>query len=126
MKPMLIQNSRSSAFLLAILATTTTLSLSTDDAHADVAVPAIFADNMVLQRGQTVPIWGTAEAEEKVTVSFAGQTKSATTDANGNWKVALDALEASAEPASLKISGKNAIALNNVLVGEVWIGSGQS
>ncbi|MGK0185229.1 MAG: sialate O-acetylesterase, partial [Verrucomicrobiales bacterium] len=70
--------------------------------------------------------WGTAEAEEKVTVSFAGQTKSATTDANGKWKVALDALEASAEPASLKISGKNAIALNNVLVGEVWIGSGQS
>lgn len=126
MKPMLTQNSRFSALLLATLATITTLSLSNDRAIADVALPAIFADNMVLQRDQPVPVWGTADAEEKVTVSFAGQTKSTAADANGKWKVTLDALKASAEPASLKITGNNAIALNNVLVGEVWIGSGQS
>lgn len=95
-------------------------------AFADVALPAVFTDNMVLQRGQQVPVWGSAAADEKVTVSFAGQSKSATADADGNWRVALDPLEANAEPASLKVTGNNAIAVNNVLVGEVWIGSGQS
>jgi sialate O-acetylesterase len=93
---------------------------------ADVKLPAVFSDNMVLQRGQPVPIWGWADAGEKVTVSFGGQSKEATADEDGEWSVRLGALEASAEPASLKVTGNNAIALNNVLVGEVWIGSGQS
>ena len=126
MKPILIQTPRIGAFALASLAAAATFSLLTGSAWSDVKIPAVFTDNMVLQRNQPVPIWGTAEAEEKVTVSFAGQSKSATADAQGAWKVTLDALQASAEPASLKVTGNNAIAINNVLVGEVWIGSGQS
>ena len=79
---------------------------------ANVALPKIFTDNMVLQRGQAVPIWGTAAPGEEVTVSFAGQSKKTTAGATGKWRLNLDALEANAEPASLKVSGNNAIAIN--------------
>ena len=77
MKPILIQTSRIGALALAIMATAATFSLSTGSAWSDVKLPAVFTDNMVLQRNQPVPIWGTATADEKVTVSFAGQSKSA-------------------------------------------------
>jgi sialate O-acetylesterase len=90
MKPILIQTPRIGAFALASLAAAATFSLLTGSAWSDVKIPAVFTDNMVLQRNQPVPIWGTAEAEEKVTVSFAGQSKSATADAQGAWKVTLD------------------------------------
>ena len=126
MKIISTQNLRPRALWTAAVAVTATYSLTISSVTADVSLPAIFADNMVLQRGQHVPVWGTADAEEKVTVSFAGQSKSATADGDGAWSVKLDPLTASAEPTSLKVTGNNAIAINNVLVGEVWIGSGQS
>jgi len=79
-----------------------------------------------LQRGKPVAIWGTADAGEKITVTFAGQTKIAVTDTARNWQVKLDAMEASAEPRKMLISGSNTIELENILVGEVWLCSGQS
>ncbi|MCQ2389276.1 MAG: hypothetical protein MJ138_06140 [Kiritimatiellae bacterium] len=86
-----------------------------------------FKDGAVLQRGRPVPVWGTAEAGEKVTVSFAGATVSATADAQGAWRVALPAMKASKESRELVVRGaKDAKTVKDVLVGEVWIASGQS
>ena len=104
-------------------------------AEAKVATGTPFADNMVLQRGRAVPVWGTADAGEKVAVSFAGQTKTATADAKGAWKVLLDPMPASKENRTLTISSQPsqssqppqpAESFKNVLVGEVWFASGQS
>ena len=95
-------------------------------ASADVTLPRILGSNMVLQRDLPVPVWGWAEAGEKVTVSFAGQSKSSTAGDDGKWMVKLDPLKASAKAASLSIQGKNKLTLENILVGEVWICSGQS
>lgn len=93
---------------------------------AAVTPAPLFQNNAILQRDKPVPVWGTAAAGEKVTVTFAGQTKSVTAAADGRWSVTLDPLPASAEPASLAIAGENTITLSNILVGEVWIASGQS
>lgn len=94
--------------------------------QADVKLASVFTDNLVLQQGKPVPVWGTADPSEAVTVSFGGQSKTATADKDGSWKVALDKLDASADPRDLKVKGKNELTLKNVLVGEVWICSGQS
>ncbi len=94
--------------------------------YADVRLPEAFSSNMVLQRDMKVPIWGRADAGEKVTVSFGSQSKSATTAADGTWQVELDPLTMSAEPATLTIKGNNELKLDNVLVGDVWLCSGQS
>lgn len=91
--------------------------------HAEVKLPAILTDHLVLQRDAAVPVWGWADAGEEVTVSFAGQTKATKTDAAGKWQVKLDALAASAEPSEMKIGTR---VLKDVLVGEVWLASGQS
>jgi sialate O-acetylesterase len=93
--------------------------------HANVRLPAIFSDHMVLQRDAIVPVWGWADPGEKVTVSIAGQTKNTTADAAGKWSVKLDKLSAG-EALTLVVTGKNKIIVNDVLVGEVWLGSGQS
>ncbi|MBD2722103.1 sialate O-acetylesterase [Hymenobacter sp. BT189] len=81
---------------------------------------------MVLQCDKPVPIWGTAAPGEAVTVQFAGQKFSTKADAAGKWQVVLKPLKASAAPAELVISGSNTIRLRNILVGEVWVCSGQS
>jgi len=94
-------------------------------ARADVKLPAIFGSNMVLQQKIACPIWGTADAGEDVTVSIAGQTKTVKADANGKWLVKLAPLEVG-EPLTMTVKGKNEIVFENVLVGEVWVGSGQS
>ena len=99
--------------------------------HAEVKLASPFTDHMVLQRDAKVPIWGTADAGETVTVEFVGQIKSATADANGKWLVKLDPLPASAEPRQLLVRGNRQSAIENlkcddVLVGEVWLASGQS
>ncbi len=96
-------------------------------AEAKVVSGTPFADNMVLQRGMKVPVWGKAEPGESVTVAFAGQTKNTTAGADGSWRVSLDPMDASAENRVLKITGAdNAEEIKNVLVGEVWFASGQS
>ncbi|HEY6913086.1 MAG TPA: hypothetical protein VI413_00290, partial [Paludibacter sp.] len=93
-------------------------------ASTQVLLPKVITNNMVLQRGKPVAIWGTASPKEKVTVEFANQTKTAVTDTAGNWQVKLAPLKASAEPRKMIISGSNTIELENVLVGEVWLCSG--
>lgn len=94
-------------------------------AQADVKLPAIFADHMVLQRDQKVPVWGWADEGEKVTVEFGGQKAEATAK-DGKWTVALPALKANSSGAKFTVTGKNKLELNDVLVGEVWFCSGQS
>jgi len=94
-------------------------------AAADVKLPPVLSSHMVLQRDLAVPIWGTAAPNEKVTVKFRDQEKTATADATGKWAVKLDALKAGG-PDKLTVSGTNTLTLDDVLVGEVWVGSGQS
>jgi len=96
-------------------------------AFADVKLPAIISDNMVLQQGMQVPIWGWAEPGEKVKVSGSWQIGSwnTTTGKDGKWMVKIKPPKAGG-PYKMTISGENTIALNNILVGEVWICSGQS
>lgn len=93
--------------------------------NANVRMPLIFADGMVLQRNKPIPVWGWADANEKIEVHFKQQTKTITADATGKWMVKLEA-ENAGGPFVLSIKGKNQIVLKDVLVGEVWICSGQS
>jgi sialate O-acetylesterase len=92
--------------------------------RADVRLPALFSDNMVLQQGIRVPVWGWAEDGEEIAVSFRGDTVK-TKAKHGKFMVKLDRLKAGG-PDVLVIQGKNRVELKNVLVGEVWICSGQS
>jgi len=94
--------------------------------QADVRLPEIFDNNMVLQRDSRVPVWGWAEPGEEVSVMFGNQTVSVTTRADGTWSVEIPPLKVSTEPATLTVKGKNEIKLTNVLVGDVWLCSGQS
>ena len=97
-------------------------------AQADVKVPTIFGDNMVLQRDVPLPVWGQAAADEKVTVTMCGKSVSATADKDGNWSVKLPAMKCTPKQTGLTmtIKGANTITLKNILIGEVWVGSGQS
>jgi sialate O-acetylesterase len=92
---------------------------------ADVKLPAIFSDHMVLQAGVAVPVWGWADPGEEVSVSVAGQTKTTKADKTGKWMVKLGKLK-SGDAVTLTVKGKNSITIADVLVGEVWLGSGQS
>jgi sialate O-acetylesterase len=80
----------------------------------------------VLQRDKPVPVWGTADVGEKITVSFAGQSVSTHADNSGKWRVVLAPQPANVTPAPLVIAGNNTITFTNILVGEVWLASGQS
>ncbi|MBB5040062.1 sialate O-acetylesterase [Prosthecobacter dejongeii] len=102
------------------------LILTSLPAFAEVTMPAFFTDGLVLQQGKPVAIWGKAAADENVSVTFAGQTKVTQADLEGKWRVTLDALPANATPAELTVVGKNTLTLKNILVGEVWLCSGQS
>lgn len=95
-------------------------------ARADISIGCPFSSNMVLQQQQPVPIWGAAAAGEHVTVEFAGQSLTTVAGADGRWRVVLAPLQASAEGRSLTVRGNNGVTLENVLVGEVWLCSGQS
>ncbi len=94
-------------------------------AGAEVKLPALVSDHMVLQQGIPARIWGRAAAGEAVTVEFRGQKLSAAADAGGKWAVFLKPMQPGA-PANLTVSGQNTIVVRDVLVGEVWVGSGQS
>jgi len=92
---------------------------------ANITVPKIFGDNMVLQRNKPIPVWGWADPFEKITVRFDHQTREMTADKDGNWRISLDK-EPAGGPFQLLVQGKNTVTFKNVLVGEVWICSGQS
>jgi sialate O-acetylesterase len=98
----------------------------TSSSRADVTLPAVIGSHMVLQRAQLCPIWGWADPGEKVTVEFAGQKKSAVAAADGSWSVELRAMKANSTPQTMTITGKNKVTVEDVLVGEVWLCSGQS
>ncbi len=95
-------------------------------ARAGVTLAPLFTDGAVLQRDRIVPIWGKGKPGEKVTVSFGSQRREATTAADGRWLVLLDPVPASATGSDLVVSGENTILLRDILVGEVWLCSGQS
>jgi sialate O-acetylesterase len=96
-------------------------------ARADVALPAIFGNHMVLEVTTPLPIWGTAAAGETVTVTAAGRSATAVADDQGRWRVTLPALPADVPaPFELVVEGKNRIVFSDVVVGEVWLASGQS
>ena len=95
------------------------------DLFSKIIPASLFTDNLVLQRNKEINIWGKAEPGEKVTVSFLNQSKQTVTDANNNWKIVLDPMIAGG-PYEMKITGENQIVLKNILIGEVWICSGQS
>ncbi|WP_316767376.1 sialate O-acetylesterase [Pedobacter frigiditerrae] len=102
------------------------ITLFSFSANAKILLPQILGNDMVLQRDKPINIWGFGAVGEKVTVSFAGQTKTTVTDDKGNWIVVLAPLKTSATPQKMTISGSNKIELTNILVGEVWLCSGQS
>lgn len=96
-----------------------------DSVHADVSLPAILSDNMVLQQGKAIPIWGKADAGEKVTVTWNGKSETADAGPDGKWIVKIKTKKGQG-PADLTVAGKNILTVHNVLVGEVWVCSGQS
>ena len=97
-----------------------------DRVWADVTLPAVFSDHMVLQQQIPLRIWGWAEAGEMVTVSIGANQETVTTAESGRWEVKLPAMTASKTPTSIKVQGKNSVEISDVLVGEVWLCSGQS
>ncbi|TWU20141.1 F5/8 type C domain protein [Novipirellula galeiformis] len=115
-------------FILFLLLPTPLLSA------ADLRLASVFSDHMVLQREQSVPVWGVADAGESITVKFANQTQTTTADKNGKWIIELDSMKANAEPQSLIVQSnkeqpnkeQRRVELTDVLVGEVWLASGQS
>jgi sialate O-acetylesterase len=103
------------------------LSLPAGPLVAAVRLPSIISDHMVLQRGTKVPVWGWAAPDEPITVTIGNQTRVTQANGDGRWRIDLDLDTASRKPAALTVSGAgNAIVVNDVLVGEVWLASGQS
>jgi len=88
-------------------------------------MPTVFSDHMVLQRGREIHVWGNADAGETVAVSLAGQSANTTTEGAGKWSVRLPALSAGG-PFTMVIRGKKEITIKDVMIGDVWIASGQS
>jgi len=95
---------------------------------ADVRLPAVIGDHMIIQQGKPISLWGWAAPGETVTVRLAGKESKAKAGDDGRWRVAFDPLEAGAEPLELRVAGENGpeILLRDILVGEVWLCSGQS
>ncbi|MEO6788876.1 MAG: sialate O-acetylesterase [Chthoniobacteraceae bacterium] len=93
--------------------------------HANVKLPAVISDNMVLLQDSLANVWGTADAGEKVTVKFAGKVAESVAGADGKWNVKLDGLTAGTI-GDVTITGRDALTVRNVAVGEVWVASGQS
>ena len=102
------------------------MGLLTRSAHAEVTLNGIFTDHMVLQRDIPVSVYGRAAPGEKVSVSFASQKKSATAAKDGRWMVKLDAMKAAKKSAAMTVAGKNKLTLTDIVVGDVWVCSGQS
>jgi sialate O-acetylesterase len=93
--------------------------------HANPSLPPLFGNHMVLQQGGAVPVWGWADPQERITVTILDQARQTTADAAGRWRLTLAALPAGG-PYRLTVQGNRAVVFDDVLVGEVWICSGQS
>jgi len=99
--------------------------ISFTPANAEIKLPRIFSSNMVLQKGIEIPVWGWADKGEQITVTFNGKSVRTKSDNTGKWMVRLPAQEYGG-PYKLTVKGKNTIELDNILIGEVWVCSGQS
>src|SRR4029078_3565667 len=108
-------------FLLLI----TTFLLLQQQVFAKVTVPSLIGDNMVLQSGQQVRIWGHGDPGEQVSIEIAGKKAKAVADSGGKWETKIGPLKTGG-PFDLTITGSNTLIIKNVLVGEVWVCSGQS
>ncbi len=93
---------------------------------ADVKMPGIFGDHMVLQQEMKLPVWGTADPGEPVTVTVGGESAQTTAGSDGSWRVELPALPNGSPPTTMTVAGKNQVTFQDVLVGDVWICGGQS
>ena len=113
-------------YWLMFLCSLPTIGLSAAASMAAVALPSVFSDHMVLQRDRDLPVWGWADAGESVTVSIGDQTQTTQADGEGKWSVTLKPLAVNRDGLTLTVKGSNEITLRDVLVGEVWICSGQS
>ena len=118
-------NQRSFLRHLAALGTFAVTALAAASARADVKLPAIFGDHMVLQRDQKVPVWGWADEDELVIVQFRDQVVQ-TRAKGGKWSVNLAPMKATSTGKDFLVLGKNRIEFKDVVVGEVWFCSGQS
>ncbi len=110
---------------LAIVVAVASTCLLCAAASAEVKPNQLFSDHAVLQSGMSVPVWGTADPGEKIVVAFAGQKRVTNAQADGRWLVRLGKLKPGG-PFVMKITGKNVVTISDVLVGEDWVGSGQS
>ena len=94
--------------------------------HADVVMPPIFGDHMVLQQGVTLPVWGSASPCEHVSVSVGNLSEETVADASGKWRITLRPLPSSSDPLVMVINGNNRLELRDVIVGDVWICAGEA
>ncbi len=120
-----MHHARNITCALLLIASNATTSLL----HADVTLPSIFSEHMVLQRSAQTPVWGRADAGEKITLTLAPITRDVTTGGDGRWRIDLDLSDTTRFPSGphqLVIKGKNQIVLADILIGEVWLASGQS
>ena len=111
---------------LALLFLLLPLNSTSSAATIEERTARIFTDHMVLQRDQPVPVWGWSTPGQHITVSFTGQTVAAITDAQGRWRALLTPLKLSATPTELIVAGSKTQRFSDVLVGDVWLCSGQS
>lgn len=121
----MIRNAALRATALTGLALAICLPIGSSRSRADVTMPSIFGSHMVLQRDQEDKVWGWAEPGEEIKVEIAVQAKTTKADDEGNWSVQLDPMPAGG-PHTLTVKGKNTLSFEDVLVGEVWLCSGQS
>ena len=112
----LAMKTRFALFILALVA----------NCSAAVTLHPLFSDHMVLQRDIAFPVWGKANPGEKIQLRFAGQVVDVTADAEGKWKAELAPMPASAESREMVVAGSNTLTLQDVVVGDVWLASGQS
>ena len=115
-----------SAKVLPILIVILSTCASALNLRGAIELPAMFGNHMVLQRGKPIPVWGWSDEGQEVKVSFAGKSATAKAGKDGRWEVRLPATKASAEGRELTIEGSEKIIIKDVLVGEVWVCSGQS
>jgi sialate O-acetylesterase len=109
----------------AVVVASIVLALGGSDLRADVRLPKLISDGMVLQQAMPVNVWGTADPGEHITVKMQDQSLSTVADASGHWQIKLNPLSPGG-PFTLTVAGKNTVVLHDVLVGEVWVCSGQS
>jgi len=90
-------------------------------ARADVRLPAIFGDHMVLQQDVRLPVWGTADPGEEISVTVGERQGKAIADATGKWRIDLDPLPGARTPVEVEVSGRNTVRFTDVLIGDVWL-----